>query len=123
MRIDKYLWCVRYFKTRNIATTACKKGQVKVNSEVVKPSREVYPLDKILVRKNQINYQLTVNDIPTSRVGAKLVDIYRTDTTPKEEFEARDLLSYSKDYYRKKGVGRPTKKDRRDIDEFYDENE
>jgi ribosome-associated heat shock protein Hsp15 len=123
MRIDKYLWCVRYFKTRNIATTACKKGHVKVNDNVVKPSAKVYATDKITVRKNQINYKLTVNDIPESRVGAKLVDIYRIDTTPKSEFEANELLKYSKDYYRKKGIGRPTKKDRRDIDDFYDENE
>jgi ribosome-associated heat shock protein Hsp15 len=121
MRIDKYLWCVRYFKTRNLATVACKKGHIKVNNDVVKPSREVYATDKIIVRKDQINYQLTVNDIPESRVGAKLVDIYRTDTTPKSEFEANELLKYSKDYYRKKGSGRPTKKDRRDIDGFYDE--
>lgn len=123
MRIDKFLWCVRYFKTRNIATTACKKGQVKVNDQIVKPSREVYPTDKIAVRKNQINYQLTILDIPPNRVGAKLVDIYRTDTTPKSEFEAQELLQYSKDYYRKKGTGRPTKKDRRDIDDFYEDNE
>ena len=123
MRIDKYLWCVRYFKTRNIATTACKKGHVRVNDVVIKPSREVYATDKITVRKNQINYQLTVNDLPANRVGAKLVDIYRIDTTPKEQFKAQELLKYSKDYYRKKGVGRPTKKDRRDIDDFNDENE
>jgi len=121
MRIDKYLWCVRYFKTRNFGTVACKKGQIKVNNDVVKPSREVFATDKIIVRKDQINYQLTVNDIPESRVGAKLVDIYRTDTTPKSEFEANELLKYSKDYYRKKGSGRPTKKDRRDIDGFSDE--
>ncbi|WP_299548401.1 S4 domain-containing protein [Seonamhaeicola sp.] len=123
MRVDKYLWCVRYYKTRSLATTACKKGQVKVNQDVVKPSREVYAQDVIELRKNQINYRLTVNDIPESRVGAKLVDIYRTDTTPKEAFEARELLKYSKDYYRKKGTGRPTKKDRRDIDDFNTENE
>lgn len=123
MRVDKYLWCLRYFKTRSIATTACKKGQVRVNNTVVKPSREVYATDKIVIRKNQVNYQLTVNDIPPSRIGAKLVDIYRTDTTPKTEFEAQELLKFSKDYYRKKGTGRPTKKDRRDIDGFYDENE
>ncbi|MFI0427856.1 RNA-binding S4 domain-containing protein [Mariniflexile sp. HMF6888] len=120
MRIDKYLWCVRYYKTRTIATTACKKGHIRVNQEIVKPSREVYPQDVIELRKDQINYRLTVNDIPESRVGAKLVDIYRTDTTPKEQFEAQELLKYSKDYYRKKGVGRPTKKDRRDIDDFTD---
>ena len=123
MRVDKYLWCVRVYKTRSIATQACKKGLVKVNNDVVKPSREVYPQDKINFRKNQIIYSLTVNDLPPSRVGAKLVDIYRTDTTPKEAFEARELLKYSKDYYRKKGTGRPSKKDRRDLDSYYDENE
>ena len=123
MRIDKFLWCVRYFKTRNMATQACKKGHVKVNDQVTKPGREVFIQDKIVVRKNQINYSFQINDIPSSRVSAKLVDIYRTDTTPKSEFEAQEMLKYSKDYYRKKGTGRPTKKDRRDIDEFYDDNE
>ncbi len=123
MRIDKYLWCVRYFKTRSIATQACKKGQVKLNGAVAKPSREVYPTDEIELRKDQISYKLTVNDLPPNRVGAKLVDIYRTDTTPKEAFAAKELLKYSKDYYRKKGTGRPTKKDRRDIDNFYDDGE
>lgn len=123
MRIDKFLWCLRYFKTRNIATTACKKGQVKVNGDKVKPSRDVYTLDIIDVRKNQINYKLIVNDLPPSRVGAKLVDIYRKDVTPKEAFEARDMLKLSKDHYRKQGTGRPSKKDRRDMDDFYIENE
>lgn len=118
MRIDKYLWSTRYFKTRNLGTNACKKGHVRVNNQVVKPSREVYPTDKIIVRKNQINYELTVLDIPASRVGAKLVDMYRKDTTPKEAFEHDELLKYSKDYYRKKGTGRPTKKDRRKIDDY-----
>lgn len=123
MRIDKYLWCVRYFKTRNIATTACKKGQIKVNGQVAKPSREVYATDKIEIRKNQINYTVTILDIPPNRIGAKLVDIYRVDTTPKSAFESQELLKFAKDYYRKKGAGRPTKKDRRDIDDVYKENE
>ncbi|MEJ4088787.1 RNA-binding S4 domain-containing protein [Galbibacter orientalis] len=121
MRIDKYLWCIRYFKTRNMATEACKKGHVKINEQKVKPSRDVFPSDKIELRKNQINYTIKVLDIPESRVGAKLVDIYRKDTTPKEAFEHVDLLKYSKDYYRKKGTGRPTKKDRRDIDDYKEE--
>ena len=122
MRIDKYLWCVRYYKTRSLATNACKKGQVRVNGDIVKPSRDVYAPDIIELRKKQINYKLSVNDIPESRVGAKLVDISRTDRTPKEQFEAQELLKFAKDYYRKKGVGRPTKKDRRDIDDFTDES-
>ncbi|MGB7393256.1 MAG: S4 domain-containing protein, partial [Pricia sp.] len=64
MRVDKFLWHTRYFKTRSIASTACKKGQVKINEQVAKPSREVFPTDKIQVRKNQIDLQLTVLDIP-----------------------------------------------------------
>ncbi len=121
MRIDKFLWCIRYYKTRSLATTACKKGHVRINNDIVKPSRDIYPQDTIELRKNQINYKLVVNDLPESRVGAKLVDLFRKDITPKEQFEAQELLKYAKDYYRKKGVGRPTKKDRRDIDDFTDE--
>ncbi|MBT8265136.1 MAG: RNA-binding S4 domain-containing protein [Bacteroidia bacterium] len=123
MRIDKFLWSLRYFKTRSIATNACKKGHVKVNGDTVKPSRDVYATDTIEVRKNQINYKLIVNDLPPSRVGAKLVDIYRKDITPKEAFKVNEALKFAKDYYRKKGTGRPTKKDRRDMDDYYDENE
>lgn len=123
MRIDKYLWCVRYFKTRNIGTEACKKGHIKLNGVAVKPSKEVMPQDKIIVRKNQINYQLTVLDVPPNRVSAKLVDLYRLDTTPASEFESNELLKYSKDYYRKKGAGRPTKKDRRDIEGYIEDTD
>tara|TARA_R100001369_G_scaffold92821_1_gene140163 strand:- start:3283 stop:3657 length:375 start_codon:yes stop_codon:yes gene_type:complete len=123
MRVDKYLWCVRYYKTRSIATKACKKGTVQVNGDTVKPARDVYPGDEIKVRKNQINYQLEVLDLPKSRLGAKLVDIYRKDTTPKEAFEGQEMLQYAKKYYRKKGTGRPTKKDRRDLEDFTDAQE
>ena len=123
MRIDKYLWCVRYFKTRSLASIACRKGHIKVNNALAKPSRQVYPTDVITVRKNQVNYQLTIHDIPDRRVVAKLVDIYRVDTTPKSEFEAQELLKYSKDYYRQKGEGRPTKKDRREIDGYLEGKE
>jgi ribosome-associated heat shock protein Hsp15 len=123
MRIDKYLWCIRVYKTRSIATTACKKGQVKIESKNVKPSKDIHGNESITVRKNQINYQLKVLDLPESRVGAKLVDLYRKDTTPKEELEKNELLKYSKDYYRKKGTGRPTKKDRRDIEDYTEESE
>lgn len=118
MRIDKFLWSTRYFKTRNIASTACKKGHAKINGQTAKPSREVFPMDEVVIRKNQIDYVFTVLDIPDSRVGAQLVDIYRKDKTPKEAFEHNALLHYSKEYYRKKGAGRPTKKDRREINEF-----
>ena len=118
MRIDKYLWCVRYYKTRSIATQACKKGAVKINDKSLKPSKEIFPGDVIEVRLNQINYKLQILDIPKSRLGAKLVDQYRKDTTPIEAFQKLELLKYSKDYYRKKGTGRPSKKDRRDLEDF-----
>ena len=121
MRVDKFLWCIRYYKTRSMATDACKKSHVKVNGRVSKPSKEIFATDNIELRKDQIHYQLIVTDLPPNRVGAKLVDLYRKDITPKEAFETQALLKYSKDYYRKKGMGRPTKKDRRDIDDFYDD--
>jgi ribosome-associated heat shock protein Hsp15 len=121
MRIDKYLWCTRYFKTRSIATEACKKGHIRINNSSVKPSKDVFNGENITIRKNQINYQIIVLGIPKNRVAAKLVDLYRKDITPQEAFDNQDLLKYSKDYYRKKGMGRPTKKDRRDIDDFTDE--
>jgi ribosome-associated heat shock protein Hsp15 len=118
MRIDKYLWAIRLFKTRNIASGFCKKGQVKMNNNSCKPSRDIYVNDIITIRKDQINYKIQVLNIPESRLGAKLVDLYRKDLTPREEFDKKELLKYSKDYYRQKGSGRPTKKDRRDIDEY-----
>ena len=121
MRVDKFLWCTRYFKTRSLATDACKKGHIKMDGERIKPSREVFPGEKLQVRKNQINYELEVIGIPANRVGAKLVDLYRKDVTPAEAFENQELLRYSRDFYRKKGTGRPTKKDRRDIDSYTDD--
>ena len=121
MRIDKYLWCVRYYKTRNMVTEACKKNHVTVNGQIAKPSREVYPTDKITFRKDQITQIITVLDIPESRVGAKLVDIYRRNDTPAEAFAHLELLKLSKEHYRKTGTGRPTKKDRRDIDDYGNE--
>lgn len=121
MRIDKYLWCTRYFKTRNLASGACRKGHVKVNGQAVKPSREVFPQDKIALRKEQINYEIRVLALPDSRVGAKLVNLYREDTTPAEAFEHNELLRQTKAYYRKKGSGRPSKKDRRDLEGYVGE--
>lgn len=91
-----------------------------MNTANIKPSKEVFPGDKLTVRKNQINYEIEILDLPPHRVGAKLVNIYLNDVTPKEAFEKLDLLKYSKDYYRKKGTGRPTKKDRRDIDDWFE---
>jgi ribosome-associated heat shock protein Hsp15 len=118
MRVDKYLWCVRYYKTRNMVTEACKKNHITVNGQVAKPSKEVFATDKITFRKDQITYKIMVLDIPDNRIGAKLVDIYRKDETPATSFEHLELLKLSKEHYRKHGEGRPTKKDRRDLEDF-----
>jgi ribosome-associated heat shock protein Hsp15 len=118
MRIDKYLWCTRYFKTRTLASEACKKKHVKINGANAKPAKEVFGGEKIKVRKNQIDYELIVLDIPKNRVGAKIVDLYRKDITPEEAFDNQEFVKFAKDYYRKKGIGRPTKKDRRDLEDY-----
>jgi ribosome-associated heat shock protein Hsp15 len=111
-----------------MVTEACKKNHVTVNGQIAKPSKEVFPTDKITFRKDQITQIITVLDIPDNRVGAKLVDIYRKNETPAETYAHLELLKLSKEHYRKTGTGRPTKKDRRDIDEYgndipEDENE
>lgn len=121
MRIDKYLWCVRYFKTRNMVTELCKKNHVTVNGQLAKPSKEVFPSDDVTFRKEQITYKIKVLAIPENRVGAKLVDIYRKDETPAESFAHLELLKLSKEHYRKTGEGRPTKKDRRDLENYTDD--
>ncbi len=118
MRIDKFLWCVRYYKTRNMVTEACKKNQITVNGLVAKPSKEVFATDKITFRRDQVTYSILVLDIPESRVGAKLVDIYRKDETAPEVFQHLEMLKLSKEHYRKTGDGRPTKKDRRDLEDY-----
>lgn len=118
MRIDKYLWCIRYYKTRNMATEACKKNQITVNGNIAKPSKEVFAGETVTFRKDQITYIIKVLDTPDNRVGAKLVDIYRKDETPPEAFAHLEMLKLSKEHYRKTGVGRPTKKDRRDLEDF-----
>jgi ribosome-associated heat shock protein Hsp15 len=123
MRIDKYLWCTRYFKTRNQATEACRKGAVRIGETACKPSREVLPMDEITLRINQFDYRLKVISIPESRVGAKWVGLYREDLTPAEDLEAHKLARSSQEYYRQKGTGRPTKKDRRDLETFFDDPE
>ena len=118
MRIDKFLWCVRFYKTRSIAADEIKKNRVSVANSVVKSSKEIKPGDVIKIRKNQIDYQLKVLEIPKSRLGAKLVPIHIEDKTDKEQYEILKLRKLTQDYYRGKGEGRPTKKDRRDMDEY-----
>lgn len=105
-----------------MATEACNKGQVQVNNQKVKPSKSLINGDVITVRKDQINYKLKVLEIPTSRIGAKLVDLYRVDQTSPEELLKLENLKNSSAYYREKGVGRPTKKDRRDLEDYEEEN-
>jgi ribosome-associated heat shock protein Hsp15 len=123
MRVDKYLWCVRYYKTRNMVTEACKKNQITVNGQVAKPSKEVFPGDKITFRKDQITQTIIVLDVPQNRMNAKMVDIYRKDETPEEVYQHLEMLKLSKEHYRKTGDGRPTKKDRRDLLDFEIEND
>jgi len=121
MRIDKYLWAVRYFKTRSQAAEACKKHHVQINGITAKPAKEVFPGDKITLRKNQIEYQLEVLNLPPNRIGAKLVSLYVKDTTPPEAFRHVELARQAQLYYRQKGTGRPTKKDRRKLEEFLED--
>ena len=118
MRIDKFLWCVRFYKTRSIAADEIKKSRDSVANSVVKSSKEIKPGDVIKIRKNQIDYQLKVLEIPKSRLGAKLVPLHIEDKTDKEQYEILKLRKLTQDYYRGKGEGRPTKKDRRDMDEY-----
>jgi len=118
MRIDKFLWSVRFYKTRTIATEEIKKNRVSIGENVVKSSKEVKNGDVIKMRKNQIDYKIKVIDIPKSRIGAKLVPNYVVDMTEKEQYEILALRKSSQDYYRQKGIGRPTKKDRRDMDDY-----
>lgn len=118
MRIDKFLWCVRYFKTRSWATDEVKKNRVWLNDALAKPAKEVLVGDRVKVRKNQILYEFEVLQIPKSRMGAKLVSLYIKDKTEKEQWDLLELRRSSQDYYRAKGEGRPTKKDRRELDDF-----
>lgn len=123
MRLDKFLWSVRLYKTRNISAEEIKKNRVSIGGQIVKASREVKIGEIIEIRKNQINYKIKIIQIPKSRVGAKLVALYVVDMTEKEQYELLKIRKLSQDYYRQKGLGRPTKKDRRDMDNFIDSDE
>lgn len=118
MRIDKFLWCVRYFKTRSLATEVVKKNRVWVNGELAKPSKDVLVGDCIKLRKNQIFYEFEVLKIPSSRMGAKLVGLHIKDLTDKKQLEELKIRQTDQNYYRQKGEGRPTKKDCRELDDF-----
>lgn len=118
MRIDKFLWSVRFYKTRSIASEEIKKNRVSIGEQVLKSSKEVKVGDVITIRKNQINYKIKVLQIPKSRIGAKLVPMYVTDLTSKEQYEILQMRRAEQNYYRMKGEGRPTKKDRREIEDY-----
>ena len=119
VRIDKYLWAVRLYKTRTLATEACRKGKVNVDDMPAKPSRMVSTGDVIEVRKMPVTYSYRVIEPIEKRVGAKIVDTYVEDITPEEELHKLEMQD---DFFvkRDRGTGRPTKKDRRLLDDLQD---
>lgn len=120
-RIDKWLWAARIFKTRTMAAAACKKGQVTMGGSQLKASRTIKPGDVVSVRKPPITYSFRVLQAIEKRVGAKLLpEILENVTTP-DQYELLEMSKISGFIGRAKGTGRPTKKDRRDLDEFTDE--
>lgn len=118
VRIDKWLWAVRVFKTRSLATDACRNGKVSINGQLVKASREVKPEDEISIRQQQMTKTVKVTALLEKRVSAKLVAQFMEDLTPASEYEKVETIRAVSFVYRPKGQGRPTKKDRRDIEKF-----
>ncbi len=122
VRIDKFLWAVRLFKTRSLATEACKKGRVIIDGAQVKASRNIHPGTVFSVKKENIYVMLKVKKLLDNRVGAKLVVDFIEDLTTDEEYEKFELDRLAKQLNRDKGTGRPTKKDRRDLERFFGED-
>ena len=118
MRIDKYLWCIRLFKTRGLASDQVRSEKIVLNDVVAKASKEIKPGDHIVLKRHGYNQEFTVLAIPKARLGAKLVPDYAKEITPQAEIEKRDFLTLAKNNSRLRGTGRPTKKDRRDLDGF-----
>ena len=118
IRIDKYLWAVRLFKTRSIATDACRAGKVKMNDMPVKPSHEISVGEIYELNIEQMHRTVQVKELLANRVGAKLVENYLTDLTPPEEYERIQMARQYGFEHRDRGAGRPTKRDRREIEEF-----
>lgn len=121
-RIDKWLWCMRVFKTRTMATDACKKGRVKMGNSTVKPSRMVKPGDIIDVKKPPVTYTFKVVGIPANRLGAKLVADYLENLTPQSQYDILEMTKISGFVDRHKGLGRPTKKESRELSRFKEES-
>ena len=116
IRIDKYVWAVRLYKTRSLGAEAVKTGQVLLNDNPVKPAQVVNPGDILKVKRNPIWRKFKVKQLLKNRVGPKLVDQYIDDITDPEELEKLEMMKLMPGYDRQKGSGRPTKKERRDID-------
>lgn len=121
VRIDKWLWAVRIFKTRTVASDACKKGRVMIDNISVKPSRTVRVGDIVQVRKPPITFSFKVLDLSDKRMNAKLVPKFMENVTPPEQYELLELNKISGFVDRQRGTGRPTKKERRDLEQFTDE--
>ena len=119
VRIDKWLWAVRVFKTRSQATEACKKGRVSIGELPVKASREVQPGEVIKVRVNPITRSYKVLDVAEKRMSAKLIPGFVEDITPQEELDVLEMQKHMNWNSRERGAGRPTKKDRRNLDDFF----
>ncbi|MBK3518181.1 RNA-binding S4 domain-containing protein [Carboxylicivirga marina] len=118
VRIDKYLWSVRLFKTRTIAAEACKKGKVMMNGISVKSSRTIKAGDEIEIRMPPITRRFKVLDVAEKRMGAKLTPDFIKDITPPDQFEMLELARLASNANRDRGMGRPTKKDRRDLEKL-----
>lgn len=117
-RIDKWLWATRIFKTRSIATEACKKGRVAIDGVTIKPSRTVKVGETVSVRKPPVTYTFEVIGLTEARVGAKLVPNFLKNLTTKDQYELLEMVRISGFVNRQKGLGRPTKKDGRDLAHF-----
>jgi len=120
VRIDKWIWAVRIYKTRSMATESCRKGHVSIGDLPVKPSRIVHPGEIVKIRKNQITRSFKVLALAEKRMSAALVRNFLEDVTPAEELEILEMQKNMRWITRDKGTGRPTKKDRRDMDSFFD---
>lgn len=118
VRIDKWIWAMRIFKTRTIAAEACKKGRVMVGDAAVKPSRTVKPGDIVSVRKPPVTYSFRVKAVTENRLGAKLVPDYMENITPQSQLDLLDVIKISGFIDRRKGLGRPTKREGRQLEEF-----
>ena len=117
-RIDKWLWAVRIYKTRSIAAEACKKGHVSIGDRTAKPAHNIRVGDIVNVKKAPVTYSFRVLKCAENRVGAKLVPELMENVTPQEQIEILELSRYTSNGQRDRGAGRPTKKDRRDINEY-----